>query len=59
MNKCEWTEYNIEESEKYLEKLNQCQQIISDLGAMVALGYGYRQCYSDGLYWSRDVSAGD
>ncbi len=29
MNKCEWTEYNIEESEKYLEKLNQCQQIIS------------------------------
>lgn len=58
MNKCEWTEHTIEENDKYLEKLNQCHQIISDLGGMVILGYGYEQFYSDDLYWNRDVSDG-
>lgn len=58
MTKCEWIEHSIEENDKYLEKLNQCHQIISDLGGMVILGYGYKQFYSDDLYWHRDVSDG-
>ncbi len=58
MNKSEWTEYSIEENDKYLKKLNQCHQIISDLGGMVILGYGYEYFYSDDLYWNRDLSDG-
>lgn len=46
----------IEGNDRYLEKLNQCQQIISDLSPMVALGYGYKQFYADDLYWNKDVS---
>ncbi len=54
MNAVEWIQPDIEGSERYLEKLNNCHQIIGDLGPMVVLGYGYKQFYSDGLYWTLD-----
>ena len=54
MKAVEWIQPDIEGSERYLEKLNNCHQIIGDLGPMVVLGYGYSQFYSDGLYWTLD-----
>ncbi|MBR1476944.1 MAG: STAS domain-containing protein [Lachnospiraceae bacterium] len=59
MSRHELKRPDIGENERYLEKLNQCQQIVSDLGPMVALGYGYGRFFSDGLYWSRDLAKGD